>query len=99
MFYRTLSLAEIFEFMENRTTMNNFSETDKVSENRTVNICITPPWNGNETQEDSSGEEGACLTKFPGKQIRSNTTKLRERREECEIVNNCSCSAGKKKLK
>ena len=64
-----------------------------------MNVFISPPENGHETDEGSGDEEDVCLSNLPGKQLRSIKTKSRERLEDCEIPDKRSSNVQKKKMK
>ena len=50
-----------------------------------VSVFISPPENGDETDESSCDEVDVCLSNLSGKHLRSNATKSRERLGDCEI--------------
>ena len=91
-FHRALSLAEILEILE-KSDSEEHSDTEENPEKGVVNVFISPAENGNETDEDSGDEEDVCLSNLPGKQLRSNATKTRERLEDCESPKKRSSNA------
>ena len=97
-FNRALSSAEILEILE-KSDSEQHSDTEENPGKRVVNVLISPLENGNGTDEDSGDEEEVCLSNLPGKQLRSNATKSRERLEDCEIPDKRSSNFRKKKNK